>query len=40
MMRELTLQQQELINKAYEILAQDEFTKTFMIGAPLPPPHK
>ena len=36
-MKELTQEQQDIINKAYEILSQDEFTKTLIIGFPIPP---
>jgi len=37
-MKELTKEQQDIINKAYEILSQNEFTKTLVIGAPVPQP--
>lgn len=36
-MKELTEQQQEIVDRAYEILAQDEFTAKLTIGAPVPP---
>ena len=36
-MKELTEQEQELVDKAYEILAQTEVTAKLTIGAPVPP---
>ena len=36
-MKELTEQEQELVDKAYEILAQNEVTAKLTIGAPVPP---
>ena len=36
-MKELTEQEQEIVDKAYEVLAQNEVTKTLTIGFPIPP---
>ena len=36
-MTELTEQEQELVDKAYGILAQSEVTAKLTIGAPIPP---
>ncbi len=36
-MKELTEQEQELVDKAYEILSQSEVTSKLTIGAPIPP---
>ena len=36
-MKELTPEQQEIVNKAYEVLSQNDVTKTLTIGFPIPP---
>lgn len=36
-MKELTHEEQAIVDKAYEVLAQNEVTKTLTIGAPIPP---
>lgn len=36
-MIKLTEQEQEIVDKAYEILAQNEVTAKLTIGAPVPP---
>jgi len=36
-MIQLTEQEQELVDRAYEILAQNEVTAKLTIGAPIPP---
>lgn len=36
-MIQLTEQEQEIVDKAYEILAQSEVTSKLTIGAPIPP---
>lgn len=36
-MTKLTEQEQELVDRAYEILAQSEVTAKLTIGAPVPP---
>lgn len=36
-MKELTPEQQAIVNRAYEVLAQNEVTKTLTIGFPIPP---
>ena len=36
-MKELTEQEQEIVDRAYEVLSQNEVTAKLTIGAPVPP---